>query len=152
MGQVAPSLLTLGGAERLRAHSSGVMRLLVGELDAAILRSGKNLNLQIGPWNLRVYYSKTSGRTYKTRFRREGRLLAIPVCIRPREVPVEAYSVARIRRPPPGFFSGSGPPQCWDALLAYPRELQKIATFVSLIATCMFGRQNEAQTQIPLVG
>jgi hypothetical protein len=127
-----------------------VMRLLVGELDAAILGTGKNLNLQIGPWNLRVYYSKTPGRTYKTRFRRKGRLLAIPVCIRPREVPVEAYSVARIRRPPSGFFSGSGP-QYWDALLAYPRELQEIATFVSLIATCTFGRQNEAQTQIPLV-
>jgi hypothetical protein len=150
VGQVAPSLLTLGGAERLRAHSSGVMRLLVGELDAAILRSGKNLNLQIRPWNLRVYYSQAPGRTYKPRFRRKGRL-AIPACIRPREVPVEAYSITRIRRPPPMFFSGSGP-QCWDALLAYPRELQKIATFVSLIATRTFGRQNEAQTQIPLVG
>jgi hypothetical protein len=116
VGQVAPSLLRLGGAERPRA-------LLVGELDAAMLRSGKNLNLQIRPRNLRVYYSKAPGRTYKPRFCRKGKL-AIPACIRPRKAPVEAYSIARIRHPPPLLFSGSGP-QCWDALLAYPRELTK---------------------------
>jgi hypothetical protein len=64
-------------------------RPLMGR-DATKRTSGENLNLQIRPWNLRVIAARHPGRTYKPRLCRIGKL-AIPACIRPRMVSVEAY-------------------------------------------------------------